>query len=159
MFVRLLPFTFMLAIMSHPAAAVNFQVQTLCSDALSVESEFAATTTDSVGSVTIKALDDSGVRYTGSAEGISSIGDSPSGDKAMEIISSTHMRAYGWCYSVNGIEPASMPDQVKIASNDDIIRWYYGYAEYKDGTWVTYCTPTHQARPAYICPAESSESE
>lgn len=147
-----------LTLITNAAAAVTFQVRSLCSDAFTVDADINATTSDHVGGITIKGLEEAGVPYVGSAEGISSIGDSPSGDKAMEIISSTHMRAYGWCFSINGVEPAAMPDKVNITSNSDVIQWYYGFAEYKDGQWITYCTPTHQAKPAYIC-AEISAGE
>ncbi len=159
MLTRLFQLATSLIIVSHPAAGVSFQVQSLCSEAFTVESDHNASTNDTVGSITVKAHDESGVPYKGGAEGIASIGDSPSGDKAMEVISSTHMRAYGWCFSINGVEPAAMPDKVSITSNDDVIHWYYGFAEYKDGAWITYCTPTHQARPTYICPVESPAGE
>lgn len=140
-----------LTLFTTSANAVTFQVQSLCSEAFTVDSLINATTSDNVGGITIKGLEEAGVPFVGNAEGISSIGDSPAGEKAMEIISSTHLRAYGWCYSINGVEPAEMPNKVSINSNDDIIHWYFGFAEYKDGQWITYCTPTHQAKPAFIC--------
>jgi hypothetical protein len=141
-----------LTTLSFPAAAVTLQVQSLCSEAFTLDAFIDATTSDNVGSVTLKGLDEAGIPYVGTSAGISSIGDSPSGEKAMEILSSTHLRAYGWCFSINGVEPASMPNEINITSNDDLIHWYYGFAEYKDGQWITYCTPTHEAKPKYICP-------
>lgn len=43
-----------------------------------------------------------------------------------------------------------MPDQVHVASETDEIRWYFGFAHYKDGAWISYCTPTNRTRPAYV---------
>jgi len=145
--------------LSHQAVAVTFQIQSLCSESYTLNTDIIATTDDSVGGVTIRALDRSGLPYSGSAEGIVSINNSPTGDGALEVISPTHMRAYGWCYSINGVEPNAMPNEVSITNNNDHIKWYYGFAEYKDGDWITYCTPTHLARPAFICHAETEESE
>jgi hypothetical protein len=158
MLVKDILFAGSLTALSTAASGVTLQVQSLCSENFTIDTQISATTSDNVGSVTIKGLEAAGVPYIGSDEGISSIGNSPSGDKAMEIISTSHMRAYGWCFSINGIEPAAMPDKVNITGDADIIHWYYGFAEHKDGQWISYCTPTHQAKPAYIC-AETSDGE
>jgi hypothetical protein len=150
---------FVAILLSQQAAAVTFKIQSLCSDKFLLTSEINAAPDDSVGSITIRALDKSTLPYTGSSEGISSIDNSPTGDGALEVISSTQMRAYGWCYSLNGVEPDAMPNQVLISNNTDVIHWYFGYAEYKDGQWITYCTPTHVARPDFICKRETTPGE
>ena len=105
----------------------------------------------SVGSVTLEALTNLGVPFQGSEHGIHSIRNTVTGDDALEVISDREMRAYGWCYRLNGVEPDLFPDQVFVQSDADVIDWFFGFAHYKDGNWVTYCTPTQTIRPTYIC--------
>ena len=96
-------------------------------------------------------LQQAGIPFVGSDSGISSIKGTVTGDAAVEVISDSEMRAYGWCFSIDGVEPDAMPDQVPVPGDGSEIRWYFGFAHYRDGAWVSYCTPTRQARPAYIC--------
>jgi len=146
-------------LISDPAKAVALMVQSLCSDRLILSSNIPVNANDNVGIITIKALDLSSLAYIGSVEGITSIDNSPTGNNAVEVISPTQMRAYGWCYSVNDIQPDAMPNEVKIISNNDIVHWYFGYAEYSDGEWISYCTPTHLTRPDFICAKEATSGE
>jgi hypothetical protein len=57
----------------------------------------------------------------------------------IEVVSETEMKAWGWCYSVDSVEPDQMPDLVQIQDPKSVIVWFYAYAGYKDGQWVSYC--------------------
>lgn len=140
----------LMSFVSISAKAAQVVVDDPCGLAPWVDLEISAQG-KSVGAATILALEVSGIPYLGSEGGINSINGSVVGNEAMEIVSDTEMRAYGWCYSINDVEPAAMPDKVPVTSERDIVRWYFGFAHFKDGAWLTYCTPTSQSRPAFIC--------
>ena len=58
-----------------------------------------------------------------------------------ESVSSREFRAYGWCYSVDGISPDLLADEYKLSGSERVIRWYFGYATRIDQTWETQCVP------------------
>jgi hypothetical protein len=59
------------------------------------------------------------------------------------------VKAYGWCYSINGIVPDDYAHQVFFKSNDDHFRWFYGYAYYVEGKWVKMCIPFNDEPAKY----------
>lgn len=144
---------FALLLAASPAQAAQVVIEDPCSATPWLESKLPAATGKSVGAVTITALDAAHFFYVGTAAGISSIRNTVTGDAALEAVSDTEMRAYGWCYSLNGVEPNQMPDAVFLTNETDEIRWYFGYAHYQNGAWISYCTPTNQTLPTYICGA------
>ncbi len=91
-----------------------------------------------VGDVTVFFLERSGLDYKGDKSGIAAIAGL---DTRMEQVSRDEVRAYGWCYSVNGFAPEEMPDQVEIHDPDTKIRWFYGFARAIRGEWVSQCEP------------------
>ncbi len=104
-----------------------------------------------VGDITVKTLENHSIDYIGSPSGINSILGTPVGDNAIEVVSDTEMRAYGWCFEVDGFQPASMPDQI-ILKESETIRWFFAYSTYDAGDWKDYCTPSYQLRPKFLCP-------
>ncbi len=58
---------------------------------------------------------------------------------ATEEVSATEYRAYGWCYRVDGFEPAVMANQFRLTGRERLIEWWYAYAHYKDGRWLAMC--------------------
>ena len=102
------------------------------------------------GAATIVLLNRSQIEYVGSDAGINSIAETPVGRGAIEVVSDTHLRAYGWCYEVDGFQPAAMPDQI-VLKGDEVIRWFFAYSSYRDGQWMDYCTPSYQIRPSFLC--------
>ncbi|MBC7531761.1 MAG: hypothetical protein H7318_09300 [Oligoflexus sp.] len=108
----------------------------------------------SVGKITIDALDANSIAYLGTDAGISSIKDSVLGMNAMEVVSPTELRAYGWCYRINGIEPSLYANEVFLTSELDEIEWFFGFAHYKDGEWISMCEPTNRLKPLFICPLD-----
>lgn len=104
----------------------------------------------SVGTMTIDTLKTYSIPFLGTEQGMNSIFDTPTGLAAMEVISDTEMLAHGWCYSVNGFEPNTYPNEVMLKNGDNIL-WWFGYAHYKDGQWITQCTPAFQRRSAQFC--------
>lgn len=104
-----------------------------------------------LGDLTVKVLNDNRVPYKGDTQGIAQIYDSPMGRDAIEILSSTTMRAYGWCVHLDDKEPAEMPDQVKVLPRVKKISWFYAYSLQDNGVWKDYCTPSWKVRSLRYC--------
>lgn len=51
------------------------------------------------------------------------------------------LRAYGWCFSLDGVVPATMPGDTKLESNAAKIEWFYGYMVFQDNIWSEVCVP------------------
>ncbi len=57
------------------------------------------------------------------------------------------VKAYGWCYSINGEVPMDYAFKVFFQNENDHLRWFYAYAYYHDGKWIAMCIPYNQAPP------------
>lgn len=145
-----LTFFIFLYLASGNAFALNFEIIGACSQAplLQGQGEYADR---SVGRATIEILERNSIPFQGSEEGINSIFNTPVGSAAIEIINAREMRAYGWCYELDGIRPELMPDQVRL-TGVELLRWFYAFSHYKNGDWVSYCEPAHIVRPTSLCP-------
>ena len=104
----------------------------------------------SIGHLTIETLKKHNISFNGTEQQISSIFNTPVSSDAIEIISDTEMLAYGWCYSINGLEPNVYPDQIILEEND-VVLWWFGYAHYKNEQWITQCAPSFQRRSNQFC--------
>ena len=107
----------------------------------------------SVGDLTVTLLQKNSIPFLGTPEGINSIFETPTGLEAMEVISDSELMAYGWCYSVNGFEPNLYPNALFLNEGDSVL-WWFGYAHYKDGQWITQCTPSYQRRSSLFCSSQ-----
>lgn len=96
-----------------------------------------------LGIVTVNAFDQESLKYEGGPYGITKINEL--GGK-MEVLSDTEMKAYGWCFSIDGLVPETMADETEVTSPDSVIVWFYAYAHYKDGQWIGQCVPADQTR-------------
>lgn len=92
-----------------------------------------------VGELTIKMLEDNRLSYQGTEQGFNSILNSPTGLDAMVIISDSEMKAYGWCFEINGVIPEVYANEITINSTNDNVLWFWGYAHYKNGEWIAQC--------------------
>lgn len=105
--------------------------------------ELEADLTESVGHYTVKILDAQKIPYIGSIEGINSILSTPTGEEAMFVESEERLRAYGWCYKINGVNLETMPDKAFFFSQDAKLTWYFAYVTYEAGEWKNFCTPAY----------------
>jgi hypothetical protein len=55
------------------------------------------------------------------------------------VISENKMKAWGWCFALDGQVGDKMPDQVQINEKIKVLKWFYAYALYDSGTWTGYC--------------------
>jgi hypothetical protein len=104
-----------------------------------------------LGQITLDYLAQENIPYEGDQSGIRSINHSAVGDDALEILSDTKMRAYGWCVAVNNINVEKMPDEIFLTKQNDIVTWYYAYATYDHGEWVNFCSPSFLLMPSIFC--------
>jgi hypothetical protein len=130
--------------------ALSFEVIGPCDSKPIFESTTTMRNTN-LGHLTEFVLNKNSIPYTGDETGISSIAGSPVGDDALEVLSDTQMRAYGWCVEVDGFQPDVMPDQVMISESVQHIKWFYAFSLYDNGEWTQYCTPSHTVKSAQIC--------
>tara|TARA_Y100000817_G_C16743170_1_gene493417 strand:- start:129 stop:581 length:453 start_codon:yes stop_codon:yes gene_type:complete len=130
--------------------AGTFKVIGPCSEEPQFLEFFDLPEESNVGRVTVDLFERHSVPFVGTERGIARVFDSPTGDEALEVLNDSEMLAYGWCYSVNGIEPGVYADEYPVSSEDQIT-WWYGYAHYKEGEWIEQCAPSYERRSAYIC--------
>lgn len=93
----------------------------------------------SAGSLTLAALEKSELPFKGTEEGIQSIVGTPESRDAIEFETDTVFRIHGWCYEIDGIQPALMPGDFKLEHDHHQIRWFFGYSRYRAGNWEGYC--------------------
>lgn len=106
----------------------------------------------SLGAFTLEGLDALGLSYQGNERGLNSIEGSVIGMDALEVLSDTEMRAYGWCFSINGEVPEIYADEIPLTSSADHVVWFFAFAHYQGGDWVAQCVPAHIVKPAKLCP-------
>jgi hypothetical protein len=104
-----------------------------------------------LGNITVDYFTSAKIPFTGNEFGISSIYNSAVGDDALEVLSDTEMRAYGWCFTLNNQLIDRMPNDVYLSSKQDSIVWFYAFSSYKSGNWNDYCTPAYTLKPAIFC--------
>jgi hypothetical protein len=142
---------FITALLSLNAFSMTFELIGPCDSRPVFKKEILSTRARTVGELTIKTFDTNKIDYVGTERGINTALGTPADLDAMEVISNTEMRSYGWCYSVNGVVPEAFPDQNPITPSIKKITWYYGYAYYVRGKWISQCKPAHTLKPAFLC--------
>lgn len=103
-----------------------------------------------LGSFSLMAFEELGLPYLGDKFSILSILDTPTGSEAIEVLEDNQMKAYGWCYSINGVSPEVYPNEIEV-NNSDQVTWWFGYALYQNGQWLTQCTPSYKNPPQFLC--------
>jgi hypothetical protein len=134
-------------LLSH---ALTFEVVGPCqakpvySGAMAVEKPMSA------GRATLEILNREGIPFVGSESGLNSILGTPTGLAAIEVLSEEELRAYGWCYEVDGRQPAEMPGEL-ILRGTEHLRWFYAFSLSRRDVWVSYCEPAHTVKPETLC--------
>jgi hypothetical protein len=121
-----------------------------CSEKPLLQTTAQAVQSTSVGQMTIQTLEKFKIDFKGSESGLNSAFGSPTGVDAMEVISDHEMRSYGWCFEVDGKVPESYPDSISLKDVKEV-RWFFGYARYLNGNWVSQCEPAYELKPEFLC--------
>lgn len=134
------------------AQAISFEVIGACSEIPLHQGSFEVTNLSiSAGATSLAIFNQQKIPYVGNESGFNSIVNSPIGLDSIEVISDTKMRAYGWCYSVNGTQPEVLAGDYLFSSNDDKLVWFYAYSTYELGQWLDYCVPSYQIKASQFC--------
>lgn len=91
-----------------------------------------------VGQISVELFNKNQIPFIGDIDGIASVHGIES---ELDLISDTDMKAYGWCYSVNGSVPEDFVHKVSITTQETELVWFYGYAYFNSGEWVSQCVP------------------
>lgn len=124
-----------LCFMLTQAGAISFKVIGKNREVL-LRQEKSVGLPSSIGQISLDIFDDKKIPYVGGVYGFASLFNL---GQDIDVISDTEMKAYGWCYSVDGLVPETMADQTVLGHQDAVIEWYYAYAHYKDGVWIGQC--------------------
>jgi hypothetical protein len=103
------------------------------------------------GEVSLHVLDRNRIPYKGTTAGLNQVFDTAIGLDAMETISDNEMLAYGWCFEIDGEVPEVFPDRIIVKRTMKSIKWFYGYAHFKDGEWIAQCVPSYKRKPKQFC--------
>ena len=138
---------FLALLLSFSAQAVELKFIGPCDEEFIMKVEVSDEFTN-VGELTVETLKKFSIPFKGSAEGLSSAFET---DQVTETVSSTEIRAHGWCFSVDGVSPESYPHEVAITPETKSVIWHYGFAQNVNGQWVSQCTPTWTVKPDFLC--------
>lgn len=112
-----------------------------------------------VGEATIRTLESRRIPFQGNEHGINTILSIPTREQSLEILSRTDLRAYGWCFDIDGTIPETYADEIPLDESMKRIRWFHGYAEMKNGQWVSQCQVTAKLRPEFLCGKRQKSSQ
>jgi len=133
--------------------AITFDVIGPCSLTPLFKGSFKTDLSENAGKISMDIFDFNKIPYIGTQDGMNSIFATPTGRDAMEIISNTKMRAYGWCYSINGKLPNLLPSQSFLKKQSDHLIWFYAFSTYDNGIWLNYCIPSYTIKSPQFCKA------
>ncbi len=128
--------------------ALKFEIIDSCSK----KPVFETMVTDSyptVGKLSLEVLAKNNIQNLSSDYGISQLMNSPIGLDAMEILSDTLMRSHGWCYSVDGVVPELLMNELELTGSEEVITWFMGHSTYignpqtGEAIWEGQCVPSN----------------
>jgi hypothetical protein len=134
----------LLFVFSLNSYAITWEIIGPCGNRPEINGSELVDIKKSVGVISVDIFKANNIDFIGDDNGIASILNTPIGSQAIEVLSDTKMRAYGWCYQVDGIEPGVMPNEFYFSSKESHLRWVYGYSTYESGSWVGYCDLAHE---------------
>lgn len=99
------------------------------------QGEIQLSVPSNVGLVTMDFLNTNGIAFDGSELGFSSIDGL---EQRLDILSKSEMKAYGWCFSVDGEVVETLAHQTELKEQSHL-RWFYAFAHYQAGVWTSQC--------------------
>ncbi|MBY0413331.1 MAG: DUF4430 domain-containing protein [Bdellovibrionales bacterium] len=142
---------FFTALFSTQTQAISYAVVGPCSPESLYAGSFKVDLKENLGAISLAIFENQNIPFSGTEYGMSSIVNTPVGIDAIEVLSDTKMRAYGWCFSVNGIIPDVLSNEVFFTNQNDYLLWFYAYSTYDQGVWTDYCEPSHQIKAQQFC--------
>lgn len=141
----------MLLFFALNAFAATLELVGPCSPTPVLTATFTAV--GNAGEASVAVFEKHKTPFQGSPGGFASILNTPTGDDAIQVISDRELRAFGWCYEVDGLQPDVMPDKYSMI-NKKHLRWFYAFSLNRDGEWVSYCEPAYTVALPTLCRGE-----
>lgn len=142
---------FILMTFSLTTEAITYSVTGPCSKKPLNSGEVEIDLNSNLGVISMALFDQAKIPYDGSELGMSSIHGTPVGLDAIEVLSDTKMRAYGWCFSINGFIPDTLSNEVFFKAQSDHLMWFFAYSTYDQGVWTDYCVPSYEIKAEQFC--------
>ena len=144
---------FLFVIYSSTVNAASFKIQLVgaCSSQTLFTQEVQYQNGMNVGDTSLKVLDENNIPYEGTSSGLNQVFNSPIGKEAIEVLSDQEMIAYGWCFEIDGKIPEVYANEVLIKESTKLITWFYGYAHYLNGEWISQCERSYLRQSSQIC--------
>jgi len=138
--------------MSSLTHAVIVEVSEVCSPKAYLKEDIQIFTATTVGHLSKYVFEKFKVPFIGDEFSFQSILHTPVNAEAIQRISHSKIRIYGWCFEVNNIMPEAPVHTYIISANKNThLRWYFGYAERVNHNWTEYCKPAFEATDEFIC--------
>lgn len=132
--------------------AATFEITQLCQNRPAEKIEFTALFPENVGKISVDLMQTYAIAFNASSSTIASIFNTPTGEEAIEVLGKRHIRAYGWCFEVDGKGSGLRMDQfIFDPGAHSHIKWLFGYAEYYQGKWIKFCEPLYNHSEDFIC--------
>lgn len=141
-----------LLVLNTYAYSLEFSITDLCENKYVLNENIEILNESTAGDITLYMLKHYEIPHVGNIHSITSILNTQTGLDTYEVISDTEMKVYGWCYEIDGVQPDVLMSEVKIdPSVHKKMNWFYGYAHYVEGDWISYCTPVYTEKNEFIC--------
>ncbi len=141
----------LILMMSFSLKAITFEVIGPCDSSPLYEGDYEVKDfSRNAGQLTLAIFKKLGINFRGHESMIKDIEGIP-GENDYLPEEGGDYKILGWCYEVNGLQPAFYINKFFFSSNDDHLKWILGYAHFKDGHWTQYCKPSFTLRPPLFC--------
>lgn len=125
---------FLLSFLISSALALTITVEHP-TDGVIAQDEVVIVEPTNVGRVTMDYLTSKNIVFDGSELGFMSIAGV---EQRLDILSKSEMKAYGWCFSVDGVIPETLTHETELKTTSSL-RWFYAFAHYQAGVWLSQC--------------------
>lgn len=139
-----------LSIISFASRGAVLTVDNFCGGDALFQQKVELSDRTTVSQLTLSLFEMNNIPFIGADAGLNSIFNTPTGMDALEVLSDTQMRAYGWCYTVDGKLPENLMNQ-ELINDESEVHWFFGFSFYDAGIWTSYCTPATAEHSLSLC--------
>ena len=139
-------------ILSLNLYAIEFSITKRCENQPALIENIEVLNSITVSELTHYVFKTFEIPFIGDERSINSILGTPTGTDAYEVMTDNEIKVYGWCFQVNGVQPDRFMNQIILDPTEQLhVNWFYGYAHYLNGVWITYCTPAYEQKSPFVC--------
>lgn len=130
--------------------AGTFELVGPCSETPVLTDTYSISESSSVGNTSVAFFEKHKIPYIGSELGFQSILNTPTDKAAIEWLGPKELRAYGWCYEVDGFQPEVMPNDLLLTGKEKV-KWFFAFSHYRDGIFLSQCEPSFKVKSKKFC--------